>query len=86
MVLTEFDEKKYLEMMKREEWKDGHAAGLIEGQSMGQRKLLVSMLKDLGEIPNGLYQQLDTLDEHSLKSWTRMASRVGSIEEFLKKI
>ncbi len=82
MVLTEFDEKKYLEMMRKEEWKDGHAAGLFEGQ----RKLLISMLDDLGEIPNTLYQQLDTLDERSLKLWTRMASRVDSMEEFLKKI
>ena len=35
MVLTEFDEEKYIKMMREEERAEGHAAGLAEGREAG---------------------------------------------------
>ena len=106
MVLTEFDEKKYLAMMRKEEWEDGHAAGLLEGhasglleghasglsegEAKGEKKgrltLFTSMLSDLGQVPNEIVEKAKTLDLNTLKAWTRMASRAGSMEEFLDNI
>lgn len=82
MVLTEFDENKYLAMMRKEEWEDGHAAGLREGQV----KLFTSMLCDLGEIPDGIIERAETLDTSTLKEWNRLACRAGSMDEFLNNI
>ena len=86
MVLTEFDEKKYLAMMRKEEWEDGHAAGLREGETKGRLTLFTSMLSDLGQIPNEVVEKAKTLDVSTLKAWTRLASRAGSMEEFLDNI
>ena len=82
MALTEFDEEKYIAMMRKEEWEDGHAAGLREGEVM----LFTRMLSDLGQIPNEVVEKAKTLDVSTLKEWTRLASRAGSMEEFLDNI
>jgi len=50
MVLTEFDEEKYLEMMRAEEraeaLAEGHAAGLKEGRASGLKEGRASGLKE----------------------------------------
>ena len=86
MVLTEFDEKKYLAMMRKEEWEDGHAAGHASGLREGEVMLFTRMLSDLGQIPNEIVEKAKTLDVNTLKTWTRLASRADNMEEFLDNI
>jgi len=82
MVLTEFDEEKYLKMMREEEWAEGHTAGL----KAGRLENLTAILEDLGEIPAGILVQMKELDGESIKEWTKLAARAESMKEFLQKI
>lgn len=90
MVLTEFDEEKYLKMMRDEERAagiiEGHASGLKEGLAKGALTNLISILNDLGEVPAQLLERANTLDSEGIKAWTKMASRADSMGEFLEQI
>ena len=78
MVLTEFDEEKFLKMMRAEEREEGRIEGRIE--------TLLELLSDLGDIPQELIVRVKELDITALKQWTKTASRVASMEEFLEQI
>ena len=82
MVLTEFDEEKYLKMMREEERAEGRAEGIIAGR-LGN---FLDVLSDLGEIPREVVERARTLDAGGLKVWTKLASRADSMEEFLVQI
>ena len=82
MVLTEFDEEKYLKMMREEE----RAEGRTEGRTEGRLENFLGVLRDLGEIPQGVVERARSLDADGLKAWTRLAARADSMEEFLEQI
>jgi len=86
MVLTEFDEEKYLEMMREEEWAEGHTAGLKEGHASGLLDGLLNILSDLGELPEKVLVQAQTLDADGIKQWSKLAARVDTMEEFLQNV
>lgn len=94
MVLTEFDEEKYLKMMREEERADGHASGLKEGHAAGLKEGhasglldgLLNILSDLGEIPEEVVIRARELDADGIKQWSKLAFQVKSMEEFLQKI
>ena len=90
MVLTEFDEEKYLEMMRAEEraeaLAEGHASGLKEGRSAGLLEGLINILSDLGEIPEQVMAKVKELDADGMKLWSRWAARSDTMEAFLQKI
>jgi hypothetical protein len=98
MVLTEFDEEKYLEMMRAEEraealaeghaagLKEGHASGIKEGRSAGLLEGLINILSDLGEIPEQVMAKAKELDADGMKLWSRWAARSDTMEAFLQKI
>jgi len=74
MVLTEFDEEKYLKMMREEERAEGRLENFLD------------VLSDLGEIPQEVVERARSLDAGGLKAWTKLASRADSMEEFLEQI
>ena len=70
MVLTEFDEEKYLKMMREEE------------RAEGRLETFVSILGDLGEIPPEIIERARDLDADTLKKWSKLAARADSMQEF----
>ncbi len=90
MLLTEFDEEKYLEMMRREEREDGIEIGLVrgraEGRAEGQKILLLELLSDLGDVPGEIVKKVDSLELNQVKVWSRLALRVDSVKEFVREV
>ena len=82
MVLTEFDEEKFLRMVREEERAEGHKAGL----RAGRLEDLMDRLRELGEISSEFAERIKTLDTDSLKKWNRLAARAESMEAFLEQI
>ena len=46
MVITEYDEKKTMAAIAREEFEEGRAEGIKEGEERGERKTLISLVRD----------------------------------------
>ena len=74
MVLTEFDEEKFLKMVRAEE------------RAAGERNLLIKILSDLGPVSKELQSAIQNSDDATLKQWTKLASRAESMQEFLEQI
>lgn len=55
-------------------------------QLLGQLDVFISILSDLGEVPEELIERAEALDKESLKAWIKLASNVSSVEEFSEKI
>ena len=90
MVLTEFDEEKYIKMMREEERAEGHAAGLAEGREAGlaegRLQTFLEILGDLGEIPPEIIERAKAVDADTLKQWSKLAARSESMQEFLTQV
>ena len=86
MVLTEFDEEKFLKMMRAEERAEGRAEGHKAGLAEGERNLLIKVLSKLGYVSEELQNRIRSIDDDTLVYWTRLASRAESMEEFLDQI
>ena len=78
MVLTEFDEEKFLKMIRAEE----RAEGIMEGRL----EALFSILNDLGDIPPDIIENAKHLDIDTFKYWCRLAAKSNSMQEFLDKL
>ena len=74
MVLTEFDEEKFLKMMREEE------------RAAGKCDLLIEILSDFGTVSKELQNRIQNVDNDTLVHWTRLASRAESMEGFLEQI
>ena len=74
MVLTEFDEEKFLKMVRAEE------------RAAGERNLLIKILSDLGPVSKELQSAIQGSDDATLKQWTKLASKAESMQEFLEQI
>ena len=74
MVLTEFDEEKFLKMVRAEE------------RAAGERNLLIKILSDLGPVSKELQSAIQNSDDATLKQWTKLASRAETMQEFLEQI
>lgn len=46
MVITEYDEKKTMAAIAREEFEEGRAEGIKEGEERGEQKTLISLVRD----------------------------------------
>ena len=78
MVLTEFDEEKFLRMVRAEEREEGRAEG--------ERNLLIKVLSKLSFVSEELQNRIRSIDDETLVHWTQLASRADSMEEFLEQI
>ncbi len=64
----------------------GHAAGHAEGLTEGIRLSLLSLLSDLGAIPEKFIAKTQAAGEETLTKWLKLAAHSSTIEEFLKQI
>ena len=74
MVLTEFDEEKFLKMVRAEERAEGRLENFLD------------ILRDLGEVPLEVVERAKALNAEGLKEWSKLAARVETMQEFLKQI
>ena len=74
MVLTEFDEEKFLKMVRAEERAEGRLENFLD------------ILRDLGEVPLEVIERAKVLDAEGLKEWSKLAARAETMQEFLKQI
>ena len=86
MVLTEFDEEKYLKMMREEERAAGLAEGREAGLAEGRLQTFLEILGDLGEIPPEIIERAKAVDADTLKQWSKLAARAESMQEFLNQV
>ena len=71
-------------MDKREEI--GYAKGEQAGYQVGRLENFAELLRDLGEPPAEVLERAKALDKDTLKTWTKLAARAESMEEFLAQI
>ena len=91
MLLTEYDEKKHMKMVRRDAYEDGKidgkaegiAVGKAEGIAVGKAESILELLEDYGQ-PTGQLRQkiMSEKDLDVLKEWHKYAAHVSSIEEF----
>ena len=65
---------------------EGRAEGMVEGQRLGLKNLILGVLSELGPIPEELQARLEPENKETLIQWAKFAARAESIEEFLEQI
>ena len=76
-----------LELMLKDERKEGREEGILEGLLAGRREGIFELLKMHGEVPKDIQSQINSeTDEEVLKRWHIIAAKVSSIDEFREKI
>lgn len=76
-----------LEEKLREERAEGERIGREIGQTQGACDMLLKMLEILGEIPEPVREKINSVSEQeTLMEWAKIAVRLKSMEEFVKKI
>ncbi|MDC7286682.1 hypothetical protein NXH76_02605 [Blautia schinkii] len=95
MSIFEYNEEEELKKLRVAErrggYEDGHKDGRKEGLDEGviQAKIedIFVLLQDCGEMSDNLRKKiLSQRDKAVLENWFRLAARVDSIEEFVKKM
>ena len=65
---------------------EGKTAGIAEGMVLGKINDILDLLRELGEIPSSLEEQITAQkDEAILCTWLKLAAKAGSIAEFTKR-
>lgn len=82
MSIYEYDAEKHRKKERDDTFEDGRKAGAIEYA----KELLLDMLSHFEPLPAAFTDHLQEADEATLKSWTKVAARAESIEEFLAEI
>ena len=76
-----------LEEKLREERAEDERIGREIGQTQGACDMLLKMLEILGEIPEPVREKINSVSEQeTLMEWAKIAVRLKSMEEFVKKI
>ena len=99
MSIFEYDKEEEEKKLRKAEYEAGERAGIKLGKDLGRkegksegrteaiRETICNFLADYGTIPGELKEfLLKEQDEEKLFQWSKIAARVGSIEEFQKKI
>ena len=77
----------YRDDIREEGRAEGRVEGRAEGRVEGIADMTISLLEDIGEVPEALskiiYEQKDI---DILRIWIKVAAKVQSIEEFEQKI
>ena len=75
------------ELRWREGLAEGMEKGIAEGVIQGRINALIDLLRELGEIPTSLEEQITAQkDEEILRAWLKLAAKAESIEDFTKQI
>lgn len=87
MSIFEYDQEAHMRLVRREGYEDGRMDGITQGMTQGKVEDIIELLADLGNIPLELQEKIYiTKDLQQLKKWLKLASKVQSIEEFIKKM
>ena len=79
MILAEYDEERHIANEKQISWEEGNAAGKAED--------ILSLLEELGDIPEGLRSKiLRESDLNVLRKWLKEAAKAESVEAFAEHI
>ena len=92
--IYEYNEEEHMRMEREDAFEDGRKLGRDEGRRLGHDEGLAAgrlenffdILRDLGKIPPEIVERARALDADTLKTWTKLAARADSIEEFLEQI
>lgn len=72
-----------LELMLKDERKQGRAEGLEEGLIKGCAENVLSLLSDLSDVPESLREKImNETDLNTLRHWLKLAAKAESIEQF----
>lgn len=69
---------KYAEKISNESYAKGELSGRIAN--------FVDVLSDLGEVSTEIIERAKTLDKDTLKTWTKLAAKSDTMQDFLKRI
>ncbi len=89
-LLTEYDEKKHIRLLKRDAREEGLAEGMAEGLAAGMLQeraaMILELLSRYGEVPSELQTAIaDQKDLPTLREWSRIAAECGSINAFMEQ-
>lgn len=77
-LLTEYDEKKHIRLLKR----DAREEGMLQERAA----MIMELLSRYGDVPTELQTTVtDQSDLPTLRKWSRIATGCGSIEAFLEQ-
>lgn len=77
-LLTEYDEKKHIRLLKR----DAREEGMLQERAT----MILELLSGYGDVPAELQTAItDQKDLPTLREWSRIAAGCGSIEAFLEQ-
>lgn len=77
-LLTEYDEKKHIRLLKR----DAREEGMLQERAA----MIMELLSRYGDVPTELQTAVtDQSDLPTLRKWSRIATGCGSIEAFLEQ-
>ena len=80
MSIFEYDE----ELHKKTLLEEGYEMGIERGLSQGKAEAVLSLLEDLGTIPDAVEQTIcSEKDIEVLNRWLKLASKVDSMEAFI---
>ena len=72
---------------KAEARKEGHAEGLAEGRVEGKREDIISILEEIGEVPDRVKEKLDEISDLSiLRNLLKKAAVARSMDDFIKEL
>lgn len=87
MSLFDYDEEGVMKLIREEEYEFGLEAGRAEGRTAGKTDAVLTLLGELGEVPETLSARIrEETGEEKLTGWLKLAARSESMEEFMKNM
>lgn len=85
-LLTEYDEKKHIRLLKRDAREEGMAEGLAAGMLQERTAMILELLSGYDDVPSKLQTAIaDQKDLPTLRKWSRIAAGCGSIDAFIEQ-
>lgn len=83
MSLFDYDEEGVMKLIREEEYE----FGLEDGKSLGKAESVLTLLGELGEIPESIALQIKGENrEEVLTKWLMAAARAETVDEFIEKM
>ncbi len=81
-LLTEYDEKKHIRLLKRDAREEGLAAGMLQERA----SMIMELLSGYGDVPPELQTAVtNQSDLPTLRKWSHIAAACGSMEAFMEQ-
>lgn len=87
MSIFEYDEELHKKTLLEEGDEMGLERGRSQGKAEGKAEAVLSLLEDLGAIPDDVEQTIcSEKDIEVLKRWLKLASKADSIDAFIREM